>query len=150
MRVRMGSAALTAVAAAALGMAGCATEAAAGKSDGKARNDDACVFSSTLNDYQPLDNERLILWAPGHRQPYLVTLSFPSQDLKWGIQVGFEDRDRNGLICGFGPDQVVIPRGMPVRISIKSMEKITPEHAKQLIDTSRMKPPKKPSPEASM
>jgi Family of unknown function (DUF6491) len=128
--------------------AGCATRSAAANKPA-ARSDDACVFSSTLDDYQPIDDERLILWAPGHRQPYLLTLSFPSTDLKWGLRLGFEDRDRNGLICGFGPDAVIVPNGIPDRITIRSMEKITPEKAKELLAAARKKTPKQPSRETS-
>lgn len=128
---------------------GWAAHGVAGDKSAAARSENSCVFTSTLDDYQPLDNERLLLWAPGRKQPYLVTLNFPSMDLKWGIQLGFEDHDRNGLICGFGSDAVVIRGAMPDRITIRSMERITPDEAKQLLASSRKRLPPQPSPESS-
>lgn len=132
-----------------MAISGCTTRSAAADKPAAKRNDSECVFSSSVNDYQPLDNERLIVWAPGRKQPYLLTLSFPSSDLKWGMQLGFEDRDRNGSICGYGFDSVIIPNGMPDRITIGSMTKITPQEAKAYLESARKKPGKKPPPETT-
>jgi hypothetical protein len=102
-----------------------------------AHANDACVFASSLNNFEVLDNERLILWAPGRKQPYLITLTIPSSDLRWGESLGFSDRDNDGMICGSGPDAVVVPRGSPQRIAIRSMEKLTAEQAQELLASAR-------------
>jgi hypothetical protein len=150
MKYRIGSATAAAVAGFVVATTGCATGSAATSKAAATHSDSECVFTSALDDYQPLDNERLILWAPGHKQPYLLTLTFPSSDLKWGIQVGFEDRDRNGMICGWGMDSVVIPGGMPNRITIGSMTKITPDQAKAYAETAGgKKVPRPPAPETT-
>jgi hypothetical protein len=110
-----------------------------------ARANAACVFASGLDNFQVLDNERLILWAPGRKQPYLITLAIPSPDMRWGESLGFYDRDNDGMICGYGPDAVVVPRGSPQRIAIRSMEKITPEQAQELTVSVRKGIGKEPS-----
>ncbi len=106
------------------------TPAAAPGAD-KAKNRDDCVFARTLNDWAAVDRETLLLYAPTRKNPYLVKLFFPSSDVTFNVRLGFEDRDRNGLICS--TDEVVIPDGIPPRIPIRSMQKITVEEANALL-----------------
>jgi Family of unknown function (DUF6491) len=128
-----------------LAMGATAPRVMAGEKPAGARAADACVFASRLDNFRALDNERLIVWTPGSKQPYLLTLAFPSTELRWGETLGLDDRNHDGMICGFGPDAVIIPHGMPDRIMIRSMEKISPEQAQELVASSRKGIGKEPS-----
>lgn len=125
-------------------VSGCATQqgaaAAAASPGNKAREE--CIFSLTVRDWSALDGERLIIYGISRKEPYLVKLSFPSTDLSFAFAIGVYDGDRNGRICGFGSDAILIPRGVPDRITINSVQRITVEEAKRLIDEA--KPKKKP------
>lgn len=144
------------VAVAALALGACATPTA-GTSAGNdepvkstpLRSAEDCVFSSVVDDYSPISDEQLIVYGPGRRQAYLTTLVFPSSGLRFGIRLGFLDSDNNGRICSF--DSVLIPDGVPDRVSIKSMVRIDPAEAKRLIDASNAsrKKAKKPKPGAA-
>jgi hypothetical protein len=124
-------------------VSGCATTqgaTAASVPNDKAREE--CIFSLTVRDWSALDGERLIIYGISRKEPYLVKLSFPSNDLSFAFAIGVYDGDRNGRICGFGSDAILIPRGVPDRITINSVQRITVEEAKRLTDEA--KPKKKP------
>lgn len=106
----------------------------------KAREE--CIFSVTVRDWSALDSERLIIYGISRKQPYLVKLSFPSTELPFAFAIGVKDGDNNGRICGFGNDAILIPRGIPDRINIHSVQRISVEEAKGLIEAA--KPKKKP------
>ena len=106
------------------------------------RDREECIFSVTVRDWSALDSERLIIYGISRKQPYLVKLSFPSTELPFAFAIGVKDGDNNGRICGFGNDAILIPRGIPDRINIHSVQRITVEEAKGLIEAA--KPKKKP------
>jgi len=106
------------------------------------RDREECIFSVTVRDWSALDSERLIIYGISRKQPYLVKLSFPSTELPFAFAIGVKDGDNNGRICGFGSDAILIPRGIPDRITIHSVQRISVEEAKGLIEAA--KPKKKP------
>ena len=125
-------------------LAGCAARpvvpAGAAAPADKAREE--CIFSVTLRDWSAIDSQRLIVYGISRKEPYLVTLFFPSTDLPFAVGIAVYDGDRNGRICGFGNDAILFPGGVPDRITIRSVQRISVEEAKRLTDEA--KPRKKP------
>jgi Family of unknown function (DUF6491) len=80
-----------------------------------------CMFARTLRDWRPLDDENLLLFGPGHTA-YLVQLVRPIVGLSFNIMIGVYDRD--GSICPYGGDAIVIRGPMPERVSIRSMQRL--------------------------
>jgi hypothetical protein len=103
------------------------------------RDREECIFSVTVRDWSSLDSERLIIYGISRKQPYLVKLSFPSTELPFAFAIGVKDGDNNGRICGFGSDAILIPRGIPDRITIHSVQRISVEEAKVLIEAAKPK-----------
>jgi hypothetical protein len=68
----------------------------------------ACIFSNTIRDWQQLDSSTLVVWGIGRNDAYLVKLSMPLPNIG-PIKLGFIDRDHNGMLCGYGMDQVFSP-----------------------------------------
>jgi hypothetical protein len=99
---------------------------------------DDCLFFRTLDDWSPIDRERLLIYGPG-RVPYLATLSFPSNDLTWDYAVGFQDRDNDGRLCGHGFDAILFRDGIPDRITLASLQRIEKADAEKLLDAANPK-----------
>jgi len=96
---------------------------------------EACIFTANLFDWTVLDESTLIVYAPLHREPYLVKLFAPMFDLQFRQTLGFEDTEHNGQLC---KGDYVIERGeMPQRMPISSVRALTPAQAKQLIADSK-------------
>lgn len=77
-----------------------------------------------MRDWRPLDDRNLILFADG-RRPYHVELTRPAMGLSFNIELGVYDRD--GRICAFGGDALVVDGAIPERIPIRSITRLTPE-----------------------
>lgn len=89
------------------------------------RDDNSCIFSSTVNNWRALDSRNLVVWAPNRKDAYHVTLSFPLHDLRTQESVAFVDRNGDGRLCGFGMDQIVTPNGnFTERSTIQGMERL--------------------------
>jgi Family of unknown function (DUF6491) len=81
-----------------------------------------CLIASAVEDWTPLDDERLIIFGAG-RKAFLATLVFPSPDLRFGFQIAIVDGDNNGRICGHGSDAVVVDNAtVPGRLVIQSLQ----------------------------
>jgi hypothetical protein len=92
-------------------------------SDKKIGNE--CVFMSSVGNYRVLDNNNLVIWAPGRRNAYLVELSFPLFSLDSSFQMAMIDRDHDGRLCGSGFDRIgVRDFGHPETASIRSMTRL--------------------------
>jgi hypothetical protein len=83
---------------------------------------DDCFFARTLSDWRPLDPRNLLVFAAG-RQPYHVQLATPSRSLNFEDAIGFYDRD--GRICPYGGDAVVVNGLIPDRIPIASIRRLS-------------------------
>ena len=102
-----------------------------------------CLFTTVVSDWSELDREYLLLYGPGRHDPYLVQLNFPSNDLAFNVAIGVLDGDHNGRICGYGFDAILIPGGMPDRITIRSIQRLTKEEAnKRIADAHPQRKPK--------
>ncbi len=76
-----------------------------------------CTFFSTLYDWQALDDQNLVVWAPSKREAYHVYLSMPSPDMRMANTLAFVDGNRDGRLCGFGMDAIVAGDGAFARKS---------------------------------
>jgi hypothetical protein len=74
----------------------------------KGGDDNACTWFRTIDDWRRLDDSNLIVWGP-NKVPYHVQLSMPLFDLSTAESIAFIDGNRDGQLCGFGMDRVVIP-----------------------------------------
>ena len=76
------------------------------------RGNNECVFTRSINDFRPLDRNKMVIWGPG-RKAYLVELSMPVPELKYAYRLAFVDRDHNGMLCGYGMDRIVAADSSP-------------------------------------
>ena len=105
-------------------LAGCATGSGEGtRADagqaGSAGSD--CIINRGIRDFETLDNQNLILFGPGNRA-YHVILTTPSINLEGEFAIGVFDRD--GRICPFGGDAILVEGPLDERIPIRSIEAI--------------------------
>ena len=112
-----------------------------------------CVFSRTISNWDSIDNETLIIYAPTRHDPYLVKLWTPVFGLKSEFAVGIQDGDNDGRFCDYGRDAIVVrsPAG-PERYNVRSVHRLDEAQAKALMeDTKRKKQPEPavPMPEQS-
>src|SRR5215831_13648098 len=99
-----------------------------------------CVFFRTLYDWQTLDDHNMIIWAPNHRDAYHLYFLTPLVGLNFNLRLGFVDRDRDGLLCGFSRDEVVAPDpAFPQRASITSMKLLDADSMAQLEEKYKVK-----------
>jgi hypothetical protein len=116
------------IAFAALTLASTASLAATNQAVKGRENDSDCVFFRSISDWRALDPTHMVIWAPGKRSPYLVTLSFPLSDIKWAHRLAFIDGNRDGSLCSYGRDAVVVPDGFTSwRSSIRGISKLDDE-----------------------
>lgn len=108
----------------------------AGKADTEAKQEkshgDSCIFSRMVDDFEVIDNRTLVVYAPTRKVPYLVELFFPEPGLKFEHTLGFQDRNSDGRICGYGGDSIIVEGPISNRITISSITRVDPEHVKQL------------------
>jgi hypothetical protein len=97
----------TFVFAAALAAAGIAIGASAHASTASHAGKNDCVFTSAINDFKPLDHNKMVIYGPG-RKAYLVELSMPLPELKFANRLAFVDRNHDGMLCGYGMDRIVV------------------------------------------
>ena len=95
----------TFVFAAALAVAGISIGANATTSSHAGKND--CVFTSAINDFKPLDRNKMVIFGPG-RKAYLVELGMPLPELKFANRLAFVDRNHDGMLCGYGMDRIIV------------------------------------------
>lgn len=109
---------------AALALTGCAStggsEAAMGR-QATFGSDNDCFLARVVTDWRPLDNRNLLVFT-GRRTAYHVQLSMPTTSLRARDTIAFTDRD--GRICPYGGDAIVINGLMPDRITIASIRRL--------------------------
>jgi len=124
----------------ALAVAGCASTAApSARAAAPLPGTDACVFISSIDDWQVIDSTTMIVYAPLRKDAYLLKLFAPVQELDFKQRVGFEDSDHNGQLCGFGDDLVLRDEIGERRTPIVAFRKLTPDELRQLLPGT--KPP---------
>jgi len=121
---------------------GCASNPSASQRQGAAAplpGTEACIFTVNLYDWTVLGDSTLIVYAPLHRDAYLLKLFSPMIDLPFRQALGFEDVEHNGQLCK--GDYVVARGEIPLRTPISSVRLLTPAEAKQLIAASKQPAP---------
>jgi len=92
-----------------------------------------CVFQSTIQDFDALDDRYVVLYASGRRKAYLAEISGGCFDVKGQTTLASVDGDRNGQICGFGRDSIAYRRlGMVEDCRIIAMEQLSDERRLEL------------------
>lgn len=117
-------ASLAAVLAGIVGVAQAAPAATTDKDDAD-KNGRACIFISSIGNYRSLDRDKVVIWAPGRRDAYLVELTMPLFGLDSSWQMATIDKDHDGRLCGFSGDRIgVRDIGRPESATIKSMTRL--------------------------
>jgi hypothetical protein len=102
----------------------CAAAAAENK-PAERRDDNACVFFRSIDDFRALDRDHLIIWAPSRRDAYLVELGMPLPDLTFSTRLALVDSNGDGRLCGFGMDRVIVGSAIfPQRSTIMGMTRL--------------------------
>lgn len=108
------------------------TEAKAQKRIQLSRTSD-CVFQRTIEDFQAIDSDHVVLYGPGRRKAYLAELGGGCFDMKGQSALAAVDGDRNGQICGFGRDSIAYRRmGRVEDCRIMALEQLSDERRMQL------------------
>ena len=132
----MNSKKLSIISIAALALGAIATGASGAENERRSYND--CFFARTLRDWRPLDNEHLILFANG-RKPYLVELAVPAFGLSFEFKIGVYDRD--GRICPYGGDSIILEGLVHDRIPIRSIRRLSDSEFDEVLVEYGVKPP---------
>jgi hypothetical protein len=97
-----------------------------------------CLLARTLRDWRPLDDENLLLFGAG-RRAYLVELFRPAMSLGFNVMIGVYDRD--GRICPYGGDAIVVDGPMPERIPIRSIRRLSDDELDEVYVRFGIRPP---------
>lgn len=110
-----------------------------------------CVFESTIDGFNALDNTHVVLFSMGQRKAYLTELEGACFDVKSQSTLATIDGDQNGQICGFGRDSIAYRRmGMAENCRILAMQQLSDERRIELgvgAPTPKPKKADKPKPE---
>jgi hypothetical protein len=111
-------------------VSGCASTATGSSSRAEAfLSYDDCFFARSISDWRPLDNRNLVVFT-GARRSFHVQLAMRSMSLRFEDTIAFTDRD--GRICPFGGDSIVVNGIMPDRIPIASIRRLTEAQLEEL------------------
>ena len=101
-----------------------------------------CVYQSTIDGFNALDDTHVVLYSMGQRKAYLAELEGACFDVKSQSTLAAIDGDQNGQICGFGRDAIAYRRmGMVENCRILGMQQLSDERR---IELGVGAPPPKP------
>jgi len=112
-----------------VGLASCATQDDSSKTIPSSGND--CFWANSIHNWKVIDDESLIVWSPSRSCPYLVELARRCLSIRFTEDLGFYDRD--GRICPYGGDAVIVPGPTGDRCSIASIRRISPDELNVLL-----------------
>jgi|SRR5688572_17664082 len=85
-----------------------------------------CMFQSTINGFDALDDRYVLLYGSGRKQAYLAELTPGCFQIKSQIALGAVDGDNNGQICGYGRDSLAYRDfGRTEQCRIMSLERLS-------------------------
>ena len=84
-----------------------------------------CFWAESIYDWRAIDDQHLVVWSPSKHCPYLVSFYMRCQGLRFTDEIGFKDRD--GRICAFGGDAVIVPGPGGGKCSIATISRMTQE-----------------------
>jgi hypothetical protein len=90
-----------------------------------------CFWANNIHNWKTMDDQTLIVWSPNRSCPYLVELSRRCLGIRFTEDLVFYDRD--GRICPFGGDAVIVPGTAGDRCSIASIRKLSSEELEILL-----------------
>ena len=93
-----------------------------------------------------LNDSELLVYAPLYSQPYLIKLFAPVPTLRFRERLGFADTGHTGMICNDTMDTLVVPRWEPERVPIVAVRKLTESEARHLLAENHIRPPHGPQP----
>ena len=91
-----------------------------------------CIDVETLSDWQPVDDQQLLLWAPGDRRSHLLTLASPIVGLLFAEELDVVDGDLDGLICAHGGDEILVEDRPGGSASIAAIEYLSEKRTAEL------------------
>lgn len=94
-----------------------------------------CFWARSIHDWRALNDKSLIVWSPSRHCPYRVDVVGHCSGLRFANDIGFQDRD--GRICAFGGDAIVIPGPAGGRCTIASVKRIDPEELDRLLGSEQ-------------
>lgn len=111
-----------------------------------------CVFARNIDNWNALDDETLIIYAPTRHQPYLVKLWTPVFGLKSELDIGVQDADNDGQLCDYGRDSIIVrsPAGHPERYKVRTLTRLDEAQAQAMLDSSKQKKNKSGEPAATL
>jgi len=104
-----------------------------------------CVYQSSIDGFDTLDESHVVLFAGGRRRAYLADLGAACFDLGSQVSLVAVDGDGNGQVCGYGRDSIAF-RGMGRVEScrILGLERLSDERRLALGLAEPEKPQEKP------
>jgi hypothetical protein len=111
-----------------------------------------CVFARNIDNWNALDDETLLIYAPTRHQPYLLKLWTPVFGLKSEFSIGVQDADNDGQLCDYGRDSIIVrsPAGHPERYKVRTLTRIDEAQAQAMLDSSKQKKNKGGEPAATL
>ncbi len=68
-------------------------------------NGNDCIPERSISNFEILDRQNLIVFAPSRRSPYWMKITGFCRSLRFSDAIGFESRDSR--ICAFGGDAII-------------------------------------------
>jgi hypothetical protein len=114
-----------------LALVGCSTSPTTTPADrAVAVNDNDCVRTSLITDWDALDDRSLIVYEG--RRPYRVELNQTCTGLDFAEVIAFYDRSSDERICGFGMDRIIVDRTTHQSCGVAAVDQLTDEQAEDL------------------
>lgn len=89
-----------------------------------------CISIRTIRDYTPLDRSTILIDGGGNRS-YLVRLVHSSFELQSSHGIGFSSRD--GFLCPYGGDEIVIESLSRERLRIRSISRLNEQQVEDVL-----------------
>jgi hypothetical protein len=130
MHFRAGNKVALGILAGVLGISACATP-----DNGSATipsGGDDCFWTKSVHGWKAIDDQTLIVWSPSRNCPYLVETASRCIGIRFAEDIGFYDRD--GRVCPYGGDAVIVPGPAGDHCSIASITRLSPGELEILLE----------------
>jgi len=106
-----------------------------------------CFYSREVNNWDELNREYLIVYAPSKNRAYLVNIAPPSMELRGAATIGFAGRDQ---ICGKAGERLVVGRGPAVGrdSSVMNVWRLPAEQVEKMLENKKLRESPKVEPAA--
>jgi hypothetical protein len=84
-----------------------------------------CINAMSVGDWQAQDDEHVLLWAESREWAYRLTLTRPLPGLRFEEIMSVIDTNRDGRICAFGGDAILIRECSGVPVAIAALERLS-------------------------